>query len=103
MSTICKNKTLCVVVSVWNKCTMAQNSVAKMVNEASDVRGAAGGTEGVAGGSVEMPSGIGCTVGTSDVAGTSGTDFVRSLSYCSYSTCAGTIDVGLGGTAIGVE
>ena len=58
MSTICRNKAVCVVVSVWNVCTMAQNSTAKMVIEASDVEGAAGGTGGVVGGTVEVASGI---------------------------------------------
>ena len=52
---------------------MARNSVEKMVMEASDVEGAAGGMEGVAGGSVEVTSGIGG-------AGVSGTDSVRSSS-----------------------
>ena len=52
MSAIYRNKALCVVVSVWNKCTMAQNSVAEMVVEALDVDGASGGTTGVVGGAV---------------------------------------------------
>ena len=69
MSAICRNKALCVVVSVWNKCTMARNSVAKIVMEASDVEGAIGGTRGVARGSVEVASGIGG-------AGAGGTDSV---------------------------
>ena len=42
MSTICKNKTLCVVVSVWNKCTMAQNSMVDIVMKGSDVEDVAG-------------------------------------------------------------
>ena len=52
MAAICKNKALCVVVSVWNVCTMARNSVVEMVMEASDVEGAAGGSAGVVGGVV---------------------------------------------------
>ena len=44
MSAIYRNKALWVVVSVWNKCTMARNSVAEMVMEVSDVEGATGGT-----------------------------------------------------------
>ena len=31
ITSICRNKALCVVVSVWNKCTMAPNSMADMV------------------------------------------------------------------------
>ena len=46
---ICRNKVVCVVVSVWNVCTMAQNSVAEMVMEASDVEGASSGTARVVG------------------------------------------------------
>ena len=44
MVAICQNKALCVMVSVWNICTMTRNSVAEMVMKASDVKGAAGGT-----------------------------------------------------------
>ena len=43
----------CVMVSVQNKCTMARNSMADMVNEASDVGGVVGGIGGVAGRSVK--------------------------------------------------
>ena len=43
---------MCVVVSVWNVCTMARNSVVEMMMEASDVEGASGGTTGVVGGAV---------------------------------------------------
>ena len=52
MSAICQNKVVCVVVSVWNVCTMARNSVAEMGMEASDVEGAFGGIVGVVGGAV---------------------------------------------------
>ena len=52
MVAICWNKALCVVVSVWNVCTMARNSVAEMVMKASDIEGATGGTAGVVGGAV---------------------------------------------------
>ena len=76
MSAICRNKALCIVVSVLNKCTMARNSVVDVVIEASDVGGAAGGTGGVAGGSVEVASGIDGAVGAG------GTDSMGSSSYC---------------------
>ena len=52
MTTICQNKALCVVVSVWNVCTMARNSVVEMVMEASDVEGASDGTVRVVEGAV---------------------------------------------------
>ena len=52
MAAIYWNKALCVVVSVWNVCTMAQNSVVEMVMEASNVEGAASGSTGVVGGVV---------------------------------------------------
>ena len=52
MFAICRNRALCVVVNVWNKCTMARNSMADMMMEASDVGGTVGGTGGVAGGLV---------------------------------------------------
>ena len=45
MSAIFQNKTLCVVVSVWNKCTMARNFVVEMMMEVSGVEGAVGGIE----------------------------------------------------------
>ena len=83
MLAICRNKALCVVVSVWNKCTMTRNSVAKIVMEASDVEGATGGTRGVAGGSVEVDSGIGGV-------GAGGTDSVGRSSCCAYLACGGT-------------
>ena len=95
MSAICRNKALCVVVSVWNKCTMARNSVADMVMEASDVGGAVGGIGGIAGGSVEVASGIGGVVGAG------GTDSVGSSSYCS--ACGGTGDAGLGSATTGTK
>ena len=44
MTAIYRNKAVCVVVSVWNICTVARNSMAEMVMEASDVEGASGGT-----------------------------------------------------------
>ena len=89
MSAIFQNKTLCVVVSVWNKCTMARNFVVEMMMEVSGVEGAVGGIEGVAGGSVEVASGIGG-------AGVGGIDSVRSLSYCACSAYGGTGGAGLG-------
>ena len=76
---------------------MARNSMAKMVNKASDVDGAVSETNGVevVGGVVEMASRIGCAVGTG------GTDSVGSSSYClAY---GGTGDIGLADAAIGVE
>ena len=73
MSLICRNRTLCIAVSVLNNCIMARNFVAVMVIGASDVGGAVGGIGDVAGGSVEVTSGIGG-------AGVSGTDSVRSSS-----------------------
>ena len=97
MSTICRNRALCVVVSVLNKCIMARNFVADMVIKASDVEGAASGTEGVAGGLVEIASGI------DDAVGAGGIDSTGCSSYCGCSTCGGTGDVGLGGAATGVE
>ena len=52
MSAICQNKVVCVVVSVWNVCTIARNSVAEMAMEASDVERAFGGMIEVVGGAV---------------------------------------------------
>ena len=49
---ICQNKALCVVVNVWNVCTMVQNSIVEMVMEASDVEGASGGTVRVVKGAI---------------------------------------------------
>ena len=95
MSAIYQNKTLCVLVSVWNKCTMAQNSMADMVMEASDVGGATGGTRGVVRGTVEVASGIG------GAAGEGGTNSVGSSSCCS--ACGATGDASLGGGATGAE
>ena len=97
MSARCRDRALCVAVSVLNKCTMARNSVANMVIEASDIGGAAGGTRGVAGGSAEVASGI------DGAARTSGIDSVGSSSYCSCSACTSTRDAGLGGAASGAE
>ena len=91
MSAIYRNRALCVVVSVWNKCTMARNSMADMVNEASDVEGAAGGMERVVGRAVEVASGIGG-------AGPDGTDSVGSSSCCGCSACGG-----IGGAATGAK
>ena len=54
MSTICRNRALCVAVSVLNNSTMARNSEPDTVTKSSDVGAAAGGTGGVAGGSVEV-------------------------------------------------
>ena len=97
MSARCRDRALCVAVSVLKKCTMARNYVANMVIEASDIRGAAGGTRGVAGGSAEVASGI------DGAARTSGIDSVGSSSYCSCSACTSTRDAGLGGAASGAE
>ena len=96
MSAICQNKALCIVVSVWNKCTMTRNYVAEMVMEASDVEGATGGTTRVIGGAVEVASGI-------DGVGASGTDSMRSSSCCACSACGGTGGAGLGGAPRGAE
>ena len=87
---------LCVVVSVLNKCTMAQNSVAEMVMEAFNVEGVAGGIGGVVGGSVEVASGIGGAVA-------GGTDYVGSSSYCVCSACGGIGGAGLGRALRGAE
>ena len=95
MSAICRNRALCAVVSVWNKCTTARNSMADIVMEASDVGGAAGGIGGVAGGTVEVTSVIG------GAARESGTDSTGSSSCCL--ACGGTGDVGLGGAATGTD
>ena len=95
MSAIYQTRALCVVVSVLNKCTMARNSVVDVVIEASDVGGAAGGTGGVAEGSVEVASGI------DGAAGACGTDSTGNSSYCS--ACGDTRDASLGGVATGVE
>ena len=95
MSAICRNKALCVVVSVWIKCTMARNSVADMVMEASDVGGVVGGIGGIAGGSVEVALGIGGVVGAG------GIDSLGSSSCCS--ACGGIGDADLGGVATGAE
>ena len=97
MSAICQNRALCVVVSVWNKYTMARNSVADMVIEAFDVRDATGGTEGVAGGSVKVASRIGGAVGVG------GTDSMGSSSGCDYSACGGTGGAGLGAATTGAK
>ena len=75
MSAISRNKGLCVVVSVWNKCTMARKSMAEMVMEAFDVEGATYGTTGMVGGVVEVALGIGGT-------GAGGTDSMGSSSCC---------------------
>ena len=83
MSTICRNKALCIAVSVSNKFIMARNSVIDMVIGASDVGDAVGGTRGVVGGSIKVGSGI------DGAAGASGTDSVGSSSYYACSTCAG--------------
>ena len=95
MSAICRNRALCLVVSVFNKCTMARNSMADMVIEASDVGGAAGGTGDVARGSVEVALGI------DSAAGACGTYSTGNSSYCS--TCGDTRDASLGSVATGVE
>ena len=75
---------------------MAQNSVADMVNEASNVEGAAGGMERVVGRAVEVASGIGG-------AGPDGTDSVGSSSCCGCSACGGIGGAGLGGAATGAK
>ena len=97
MSTIYQNRALCVVVSVLNKCTMTRNSMTDMVIEASDVGGAAGGTRGVVGGSIEVASGI------DGVAGAGDTHYVGCSSRCACSVCAGTGDAGLGGAGTCAE
>ena len=96
MSAICQNKALCIVVSVWNKCTITQKSVPEMMMEAFDVEGAAGGTGRVVEGVVEVASGI-------DGVGASGTDSMRSSSCCACSACGGTGGAGLGGAPRGAQ
>ena len=105
MSAICRNRALCVMVSVLNKCTMAQNSVADMVIEVSNVGGATSGIGGVARGSVDVASSIDGdgVVRIGDAAGTSGTNSMGCSSYCGCSVCGGTGDAGLGSTTTGVE
>ena len=72
MSAIYPKKALCVVVSVWNKCTMARNSMAEMVMEAFDVEGATYGTTGMVGGVIEVALGIsGTGVGGTNSVGSS--------------------------------
>ena len=70
-----------------------------MVMEASNVEGAAGGTEedGVVGGAVEVASGIG------SAAGAGGTDSVGNSSYCGYSACGGIGGADLSGDATCVK
>ena len=97
MFAICRNKALCVAVSVLNNCIMARNSVANMVIGASDVGGAAGGIGDVTRGSVEVALGI------DGAARASGTDSVGSLSSYACLSCAGTIDAGIGGATLGAE
>ena len=65
MFVIYRNRALCVMVNVLNKCIMARNSVANMVIRASDVGGAVGGIGDVAGGSIEVASSIDGAVGAS--------------------------------------
>ena len=96
MSTIYQNKALCVVVSVWNKCPMAQNSMAEMVMEASNVEGAASGIGGVVRGSIEVASAI-------SGAGAGGTDSVGSSSCYACSACGGNGGAGLGRAPRGAE
>ena len=91
MSAICQNRALCVVVSVLNKCTMARNSMADMVIEASDVGGIVGGI----GGSIEVALGIGGVEA-------GGIELMGSSSSCACSAWASTGDAGLG-AATGVE
>ena len=93
---ICQNKALCVVVSVWNKCTITQKSVPEMMMEAFDVEGAAGGTGRVVEGVVEVASGIGG-------AGAGGTDSVGSSFYCACSAYGGIRGAGLGRAPRGAE
>ena len=95
MSLICRNRALCVAVSVLNNYIMARNSVAVMVIGASDVGGAVGGIGDVVGGSVEVASSIGGVVGAG------GTDSLGSSSCCS--ACGGIGDADLGGVATGAE
>ena len=63
--------------------------------EASDIEGAASGTGGVIGESIEVTLGIGGATGAS------GTDSAGSSSYCLV--CGGTGDAGLAGVATGAE
>ena len=97
MSTICRNRALCVAVSVLNKFIMVRNSVPDIVIKSSNVGSVAGGTGGVAGGSVKVAWGI------DGVARAIGIDSVgRSCCYA-CSACAGTRDAGLGGAASSVD
>ena len=96
MSAIFQNKAVCVVVSVWNVCTMARNSMAEMVMEASDVEGASDETTGVVGGAIKVASSIGA-------AGAGGTDSVGSSSCCAFSACGGIGGTSLGGALRGAE
>ena len=82
MFSIYRNKALCVIVSVWKKCTMARNSMEDMVMEASDVGGTTGGIGGVTGGTVEVASSI-------SGVGVGGTDSVGSSFCCACSACGG--------------
>ena len=97
MSAICRNRALCVVASVLNKCIMARNSMANMVIEVSDVEGVASGTGGVVRESIEIASSI------DGVVGASGIDSAGCSSCCGCSICGGTGNAGLGGVAIGAE
>ena len=96
MLAIYRNKALCVVVNVWNKCTMARNSVVEIVMEASNVKGATDGIAGVVGGKVEVTSGIGGV-------GACGIDSVGSSSCCACSAYGGIGGAGLGGAPRGTE
>ena len=74
-----------------------------MVIETSDVGSATGGTRGVAGGSIEVASGIDGVVGIGDAAGTCGTDSVGCSFCCGCSTYGDTRDAGLSGAATCAE
>ena len=82
---------------------MARNSMADMVIEASDVGGAAGGTRGVVGGTIEVASSIDGAAGANDAATKGGTDCVGCSSCYGCSVCGGIGDTGLGGAATGAE
>ena len=103
MSSIYRNRALCVTVSVLNKCIMARNSMADMVIGASDVGGTTGGIGDVAGRLVEVASGIDGAAGVGDAAGTGGINFEESSSCYGCSVCGDIGDAGLGVAASGAE
>ena len=88
MSLIFRNRASC--VALLNNNTMPRNSEPDMVIKSYNGGSAAGGTGGVAGGSVEMAWGI------DGVAGVDGIDSVGCSSYYAWSGYAGTGDTSLG-------